>query len=144
METIHIFWMVLLVLLLVIEASTSALVSVWFVAGALAALITSIFIPGLVAVQATVFAFVSLAALLLLRPVAKKLVQNKHTPTNADTAIGKNAQVLANVAPGQFGRVKLEGQEWTACSNSFLQAGSWCRVDGIEGAKLVVSPIAIS
>ena len=77
---------------------------------------------------------------LALRPLAKKGLIGRRVPTNADANIGKMAQVVTEIQPGRFGRVKLEGMEWAAKSDSVLPVGAWCRVEAIEGVKLVVSP----
>ena len=141
MEMMHIVWLVALVAFLLLEAFTLALVSIWFCAGALAALLVSLFVPAATGPQIIVFVAVSILALILFRPLVKNLVAKNKVPTNADANIGKVAQVLTDIHPTQFGRVKLEGLEWMAKSSAALAAGSLCRVESIEGAKLVVNPL---
>ena len=141
MELMHIVWLSALVAFLILEASTCSLVSIWFCAGSLVALLVSLFAPAAMGAQIIIFVAVSIIALLLFRPFVKNLVAKNKVPTNADANIGKVAQVLADIHPAQFGRVKLEGLEWTAKSNIALPAGSWCRVESIEGAKLLVVPL---
>ena len=142
MDATQIVWLVLLLAFLVLEAVTVSVVSIWFAAGALAALLVAIFWPGGIAVQVVAFLVVSTLALLALRPLAKKGLIGRRVPTNADANIGKSAQVVTEIPPGRFGRVRLEGLEWTAKSDAVLPVGAWCRVDAIEGVKLVVSPAA--
>ncbi|MDL2325282.1 NfeD family protein [Ruminococcaceae bacterium OttesenSCG-928-A16] len=140
MELMQIVWLVLLVAFLVLEGVTVALVSIWFCAGALVALVVAWFLPQAYALQFLLFVVVSLLALLAVRPVLRKKFVGKRVATNADANIGKKAQVVTEIQPARFGRVKLEGLEWTAKADTVLPVGSWCRVTGIEGVKLVVEP----
>lgn len=140
MEISQIVWLVAVVLFVILEASTVVLVCIWFCAGSLVALIISLFWPGGIWLQAVAFLVVSAVCLIALRPVAKRLIGKRQVPTNADANIGKEAQVVNEIQPGRFGRVKLEGLEWTAKSDVVLPVGSWCRVLAIEGVKLVVEP----
>ncbi|MDL2219708.1 NfeD family protein, partial [Ruminococcaceae bacterium OttesenSCG-928-O06] len=141
MQLVQIVWLVLLLLFVILEAATSAIVSIWFCAGAIAALLVSLFFPTAILAQVLVFVVVSGVALLAFRPLVRKITGNRRVPTNADANIGKLAQVVTEIQPARFGRVKLEGLEWTAKSDVVLPVGAWCRVDAIEGAKLVVSPL---
>ena len=140
METSQIVWLVVLVGFIVLEAVTAALVSIWFCAGALAALIVALFWPSAYVWQVVAFAVVSVIMLFALRPMAKRIVGTKRVATNADAAIGKMGQVVTEIQPDRIGRVKVEGREWAAKSDATLQVGAWCIVNAIEGVKLVVSP----
>ena len=140
MHMLQIVWIVLMVVFILAEAATATLVSIWFCAGSLAALLVSFFMPDALAVQIGAFLVVSILTLLALRPLTRRLLGGKNVPTNADASIGKTAQVVVEIRPGHFGRVRLEGLEWTAKSSAVLPVGSWVRVNAIEGVKLVVSP----
>lgn len=143
METIQIIWIILIIMFIFIEAVTISLWSVWFFLGALLAFLVSLFGPGNIVLQFAVFLIVSVVALLLLRPVAKRLVGNRRSPTNADANIGKVARVTEEVRPEKFGRVHLEGLDWTAKSDCVLPVGSYGRVMAIEGVKLVIEPAGV-
>ncbi len=140
METTQIVWLALMVVFVVLEAVTAALVSIWFCAGALVALLIAAFWPAAVFVQVLAFFIVSAACLLALRPLTRKLVHPKRVHTNADANIGKVGQVTAFICPGQSGKVKLNGQVWSARSDAEIPIGRWCRVQGIEGVTLLVVP----
>ncbi|MEG0019857.1 MAG: NfeD family protein, partial [Oscillospiraceae bacterium] len=91
-------WFGLAVLFTVAELATTTLVSIWFVAGAVGALLVSLVFDSL-GLELVVFIVVSGAMLFYTRPiVAKKLL--KSTPTNADMLIGKTALVVEAIAPG--------------------------------------------
>ena len=141
MEVAQIIWLVLVVLFVIAEAVTATLVSIWFCAGALVALLVALVWPGAFIAQGAVFLIVSAITLLLVRPVAHKLMGNRREPTNADANIGKVCQVISEIQPDRFGRVKLEGLEWTAKADTVLPVGAWCRVEAIEGVKLVVTRV---
>lgn len=142
METAQIVWLVLVAVLVIVEASTVALVSIWFCLGAVVALIIALFWPQAIIAQVVVFVVVSAAMLLLLRPIARKLMPKKRQPTNADAKIGRLAQVTDAIYPGRFGRVKVDGLTWAAVCKEVIPVGSWCKVLAIEGVKLVVEPVA--
>ena len=63
-------WLAALVLFAIVEASTATLVSVWFIGGALTAMIAAL-LNGPLWLQIVLFFGVSAAMLLLVRPLAK-------------------------------------------------------------------------
>ena len=97
-------WLILLIAFVVVEALTVSLVSIWFAAGAVAALIVSGFTSSWL-VQFAVFAVVSAVALAATRPLVKKRMTARRVPTNADINVGRKAQVLVEVTPDVTGRV---------------------------------------
>lgn len=140
---VSIAWLIAAVLLLLLEAATVALVSIWFAAGALAALIVSL-CNGPIWLQCTVFLVVSGGLLALARPLMRKYFTAKLTPTNMDSLPGTEGVVTApidNLAAA--GTVKLGAMEWTARSTdgNSIPAGARIRVDRIEGVKVFVSPV---
>lgn len=142
MSTAFWVWLIAIIALIILEAATTQLVAIWFIAGALAALLLSIFSDSVVW-QILVFAGVSLVTLFLLRPLAKRRMQTPVVPTNADMVIGKTAVVLEtidNVAAK--GRVQVSGLDWSARSrdNIIIEKGSRVGVCAIEGVKLIVVP----
>lgn len=142
MDLAQIIWIAAVGAFIILEAVTVSLTSIWFAIGALAGFIVSIFWPtgAGIGVQVGVFVVVSALCLLALKPVVHRFINIKRQATNADANIGKFAQVVSEITPGNYGRVKLENLEWMAKSNTTLSVGTWCKVDAIEGAKLLVSP----
>ena len=139
-----IIWLLLMVVFLIAEASTVTLVSLWFAAGALAAMAASL-MGGGIWLQVIVFLAVSTVLLTALRPLVRKFITPKLTATNVDSVIGTVGLVTApidNVTAS--GQVKLGGMEWTARSTSGvpITEGTRVRVDKIEGVKVFVSPAA--
>lgn len=141
-----IIWLVLMVVFLIAEASTVVIVSLWFAAGALIAMIVSL-LGGAVWLQVTAFLIVSLVLLLSLRPLVRKYVTPKLTATNIDSVIGSTGLVtvaIDNVTAS--GQAKLGAMSWTArsTSGSPIPEGTLVRVDKIEGVKVFVSPAEVT
>lgn len=135
------FWFFLLVALVVAEALSTALVSIWFAAGALAALLLST-LKFSVWVQISVFFIVSAILLLATRPLVKRFLEPKITKTNFDRIIGEECIVeeeINNLA--ETGAVKVKGTEWTARSEhgDTISVGSTVEINRIEGVKVFVT-----
>ncbi len=135
-----IFWIALLVILIVIEAVTAQLVTIWFAAGAAAALIAEL--CGLQQwMQWVIFIAVSAVALIATRPLVKKMTAKKLQPTNADRCIGQTAVVIEEIdnIEGK-GQVHVNGVTWTARSSdgTVFRKDERVTVEKIEGVKLIV------
>ena len=135
------FWVVALVVFLIVEAVTAGLVSIWFVFGSLVALICAA-LGAAVWLQIFWFVIVSVATLVLTRPLVKRYVDSRSVATNADRSIGRTAVVterIDNLAAS--GAVKLDGVVWTARSTDdavAIETGERVTVRAIEGVKLIV------
>ena len=145
MNMAAIVWLVLMVVFLAAEASTVSMVSLWFAAGALIALLTAL-AGGAAWLQTLLFLAVSAGLLLALRPLAKKYLSPKLTATNVDSVVGTTGLVTAAIDNvSAVGQVKLGAMEWTARSTSGqpIPAGTLVKVDRIEGVKAFVSPAEV-
>ena len=145
MNLAAIVWLALMAAFLMAEASTVSMVSLWFAAGSLIALLTAL-AGGPGWLQITLFLAVSAGLLLALRPLVKKYVTPKVTATNVDSVVGSTGLVTAaidNVSAA--GQVKLGAMEWTARSTSGqpIPVGTLVKVDKIEGVKAFVSPAEV-
>ena len=140
-----IFWLVLMILFLVAEGATAAITTVWFAAGALAALLAAFFGAELW-LQIALFIAVSVGMLLALRPLLKKYIIPKKLRTNVDSLIGTQGIVLEPINNlAGTGRVKLGGMEWSARSESgeSIEVGAIIKVEKIEGVKVFVSTVSV-
>lgn len=136
-------WLILMVLFMLAEASTVALVSLWFAFGCLAAVLVSLF-HGAVWLQMAVFLVVSSVLLLLLRPMVRKYVKPRLSPTNVDSVIGSTGYVTIPVDNATAsGQMKLDAMFWTARSTSGqpIPRDTLVRVDRVEGVKVYVTPV---
>ena len=137
------FWLVMIVVFLLVEAATVALVSTWFALGSLAAMLVS-FLKAPVWFQAAVFVIVSAICLTALRPLVRKHIQPKITKTNVDAVVGTTGLVttpIDNVSA--VGQVKLGAMVWTARSASGdpIPEGTLVKAVCIEGVKVFVEPV---
>ena len=108
-------WLIAIVVFIVAEAATVALVSVWFIGGAVCALVAAILGAGL-GVQLAVFLVVSAALLVFACPAARNKWAKKP--------------------------VKINGVLWTAkcTTGERVEAGGHVTIERVEGAKLYVRP----
>ena len=134
-------WLIIFIVLLVIEIITMGLTTIWFAGGALMALLMALIGFGLPA-QIGVFLVVSVALLILTRPIAVKYFNTERQKTNAESLIGQQAVVLEDVDTLRAaGLVEVNGQEWSAKTdepNGFIPKDSIVSVEGIQGVKLIV------
>lgn len=136
-------WGVLLLLFVLAEAATVSLVSVWFMAGSLVALIVTL-LGGPVWLQVLLFFLVSIAALALLRPLLKKHIRPRITATNADALVGKTGVVTEAIDNlRDTGCVRVAGVLWSARSTGGedIPLSSVVVVRKVESAKLIVDPV---
>ena len=135
-----IMWLVLLVGFVVLEAVTVKLLCIWFAAGSLAAMVVSL-LGGAFWLQLLVFVVVSAVALVLTRPLAKKMLDKKKVPTNADRLIGTRWKVTETIDNDDHqGAVYADGKIWTARSEDgrSISAGETVEVLRLKGVKLIV------
>ncbi len=138
-------WLAALIILLLVEAATVALVSLWFALGALAALLTSFWVDNLW-VQFGVFLTVSLVSLLMIRPLTRRFVTPRQVATNADRAVGQEGVVTQTIDNLKArGQVSVQGTVWTARAqdDTAIPAGTQVKILRIEGVKLIVSPVHV-
>lgn len=134
-----IIWLALIIVFFVLEAATVQLMSIWFAAGALAAMVVNL-LGAEVWLQMVVFFTVSIVLLAVLWPMARKRVKAKVVPTNADALVGRVCTVTEEISPVEGGRVKLGDVTWSARSESgdMIPVGTLVKVLKIQGAKVFV------
>lgn len=133
-------WIGFAIIMAVCEAATTQLVSLWFVIGAVCAAIATIFTSS-IAIQSMVFLGVSLIALIVTRPIVKKIKsKSQKVNTNSDRLIGQIGVVIAEIKDAQsVGQVKVLGEIWTARSDMApIEKDKRVKVLAIEGVKLIV------
>ncbi len=135
-------WIAAIVIFGVVEAMTAGLVSIWFVIGSVAGLITAV-CGGKIWLQVVVFFVVSIAALIATRPLVFRMARKDNVATNADRVLGQAARVtetIDNTIP--TGAVYIDGKTWSARSadESVIKAGQMVKVVRMEGVRLFVEP----
>ena len=132
-------WIAAIIIFGLAEAATAGLVSIWFVIGSVAGLIVAA-LGGPVWLQVVLFFVVSIAALIVTRPLVKRMKKD-NVATNADRVLGGTArvtEVIDNTVP--TGAVYIDGKTWSARSadESVIPVGALVRVVRMEGVRLFV------
>lgn len=139
-----IIWLVAVIVFLAVELSTVTLTSIWFAAGALAAMLVAMFNGNLV-IQVIAFLIVALGLMYATKPWSKKFIDTKKVSTNADRAIGEEVRVIERVSNlDQTGKAIVHGMEWTVRTeddNIVIEQGELVRVVRITGVKLIVERV---
>ena len=134
-------WLGILAVLLIIEAATVGLVTVWFAGGALAAAIASGAGAGAVTQWLMILA-VSLVLLFFTRPLAVRYMKRGIPRTNVNSLIGKKAVVIQKIDNlSQTGQVRINDIEWMARTESdgeTIQEESVVEIEAVRGVKLIV------
>jgi membrane protein implicated in regulation of membrane protease activity len=138
-------WLAVFVLALIIEAVGTDLVSIWFAAGALVALIVSL-IPNAVPWwgELIIFLVISTACLLCLRPLVHKYLRRDLTNSNIDEMKGKKGLLVEKIDLLHQGVCKINDVRWTAIATddkTKIPAGSIVEVLAVSGNKLIVKKV---
>ena len=129
-------WFIIALVLGVIEAITTNLVSVWFVISALLSMIISMFTDNL-SLQIGLFVLVGV----LLMPISKKLykkIKTSNVKTNIDRIIGMKGIVTEDITKDNIGEVKVDGKKWSAYSDTDISKGEPVKVLSINSVKIKV------
>ena len=133
-----IIWTILIVGTVIIELSTTNLVTIWFSVGAIGALIATV--CGLnIYFQLGIFVVMTIIALFATRPLVKRIQSREVIHTNADRVIGMVGVITLPFKDNEVGQVRVNN---AVCLNndSFFE-GEKVQVDAISGTKLIISKI---
>ncbi len=145
MDYMWLVWLVIAIAAFVLEAITTALVSVWVCAGALVAMILALCGADIV-VQIIAMAVVTVLTFVIcmiwIKPKLDKKKKGFAQPTNADRCIGSEGVVIKDIDPVDGkGQIKVDGQIWSAKSPVAITEGTRIKVTALEGVKAVVEPV---
>ena len=133
------WWLAIAAVMAVVEIASQGFITIWFVAGGIAAFIAAQCGADLV-VQIVVFLVVSIVCLVLLRPLIMK--HRKIGEAHETTPVGLGAIVVERIDPqAQTGRVETpDHMTWTALSadGSPIEEGASVRVVDQQSIKLIV------
>ena len=138
------FWFALSLVLMIFEACTLGLMCIWFAAGALITAIVTLAVD-IVWVEWLIFALISGATLILVRPLIIDKVNAKVKQTNTNTVIGEKGRVEKKIDNfNGTGEVVVKGVPWSALSVSdskVIEAGTLVKIKDVQGVKLIVEEI---
>lgn len=135
-----IIWLAVLVILLIAEALTLGLTTIWFAGGALIALVAAL-VGANVWVQIGIFLAVSLILLIFTRPVALRYMNKSTLKTNVDSLAGEEGIVSETIDNLEAtGKVKLNDVFWMARSEDggIIEEGTVVEIVRVDGVKLIV------
>lgn len=134
-------WLAVLAVLLIVEAITAGLTTIWFAGGALAAAVASYLGAGAF-VQWILFLCVSLVLLIFTRPLAVKYMNRGVAKTNVNSLIGQKAVVIQEIDNlNQTGQVRISDIEWmarTSLDGEKIPENAIVVIKEIQGVKLIV------
>ena len=137
------YWWALAAVLLVFEMMLPGVVFLFLAVGALASGAFLLVVSDLsLELQLFVFAVVSVASAVVLRPTLKRLQQSRVDEANlnarGDSLVGRTIVLDQPILDGQ-GRVKMGDGSWTVTGPD-MAAGSRVRVAAVNGTELRVEP----
>jgi len=137
-------WLGVTVAAVIIELSTQDLVSIWFAAGGLIAMLMSIShkVPWYASVP--VFLVISFVLLVSLRKITKKFLhKSSEGNTNLDLIIGQKTHIITAGDYDTLATVVLNGLTWNVRTENrdILVPGDQIEVLRIEGNTLIIKKI---
>ncbi|MDR1609096.1 MAG: NfeD family protein [Deltaproteobacteria bacterium] len=145
-----IFWFAVGFVFLVLEILTPGIVFVFFGLGAWLVMALRFFFPLWPSFQFVIFILSSVIFLVLLRRQFKLLFNRAKSQGRVDSLsesivaenyLGREVEVLKDIAPDRPGLVELNGTNWTARAEESLTAGQIVRVVEVSGLTLIVEKL---
>lgn len=135
-------WLSVGILLLVVEANTFNLVTIWFSIGAFVTMFVAIEVHEFW-IQAIVFLVVSILSLVLVRNYAVKKFKTKTIKTNVNSLVGKKGIVTKTIETYKYGEVKVDGNYWTAKpeGDEIIEENTIVEIIEVSGVKLIVKKL---
>lgn len=130
-------WIAIIILLTIVELMTVNLVTIWYVASGLIALILSFFTDSFT-LEFAVFAILGTILLVTTRHPLQRLVNSKKQSTNIDRIIGMTGIVTEEINKNKNGAVKVDGKVWTAYADKKIKVDSTVKVLEINSTKIKV------
>lgn len=135
-----IIWLLIVIGLAIIEAVTVNLVTIWFVASGIVALILSFFdIP--ISAQVATFVILGIILLFTTKKPLEKLLNKTKQKTNLDRVLDMEGIVTEEIKKNNPGEVKVDGKRWTAIAQDQIPEGATVKILKIEGVKLIVEEV---
>ena len=138
-------WAVIAMLCLIMELSYGDFYVTCFGIGAVCAIVISLS-DGPIWMQVIAFAVFSVLSIYFLRPRLVALLNRSasHRKSNADAIIDRIGEVSETIKAGDYGRVKLDGDDWKAQTDSVydIPVGSKVRIVGRDSIIIKVEPVA--
>jgi len=137
-------WLSVMIVAVVIEITTTELISIWFAFGAVIPFIISAI--GGVGYEWQILIFVAVSAILIvsLRKVTLKfLFRNSNSKTNVSAIVGQHFRLLERTDFETVGAIKVNGVEWSVVGDNSqtIERDEIVEVVKVQGNKLIVSKV---
>ncbi|MDR1714141.1 MAG: NfeD family protein [Coriobacteriales bacterium] len=136
-------WVVLAAALYIGEMLTVTFFMLPFAVGATVAAISAA-LAAPVWLQWLLFVLVSVLALVLLRPVARRVTKNQPERSGVDRLLGMTGHIIEGNAPSGEARARVDREIWnvTVEDDAQLAVGQHVKVIRVDGTHLVVRPVS--
>lgn len=134
-------WLGVIAVAVFTEAVTSELVSVWFIAGGIVALIASL-LGASWYITVPLFIAVSVISMIVFRKIVIKYFRKSEIKTNAESVIGKDYELLTDISFNNAGTIKVNDVIWNVVTDNEkdeVKAGTIVTVKEIKGNKYIVA-----
>jgi membrane protein implicated in regulation of membrane protease activity len=139
-----VIWVIIAVALLIVEATTTAFVAVYFGVAAIVAAVIGL-VGGPLVLQIAAFALAAVAGLWLTRPALKRAAMSgPQLRTGVEAMRGRKGVVTKAIAELEPGQVRVDGDIWSARSffdGESLAVGTRVEVVEIKGVTALVLPV---
>ncbi len=139
LNNLPVVWLIIAVILLIIEAITVGLVTIWFAGGALVTIFIA-FLTDSFIIQFISFVLISTLLLVFTRPLLNKYFEKDKIKTNVDSLIGEQGIIISASNKLDSAQAKIKSQIWTVIEKNGkkLEKDTKINVLSIEGVKLIV------
>lgn len=133
-------WLAVILICAFLEVITVNLVTIWFIASGIVALIASLFIDSLL-IQVGIFVLLGIFLLVTTRKPLQRMVNVHREHTNLDRIYNMTGVVTEGISKNHSGVVKIDGKYWTAISDDDISVDSIVKVLEINSTKLKVKKV---
>lgn len=139
-DNLWLAWLIVAGIFLLVEIETTALVSLWFVLGAVVSAGIAVFFDNII-LQLAIFFVSSFLFLMIFRYLYKGKLKANDNENIDYTPVGKVAIVCQEI--NNFdGKVKVDDVYWKAiCKNGEIYVGEKVKISSISGTTLIVEKI---
>jgi hypothetical protein len=133
-------WIIAGLVLAALEMVVPGLVIIWFGIAGVVTGVMAFFVPNPY-IQFGVFAVLSGLMVVFSQRIARKITRPEPEPVGANRMVGVTGRVIADIRPPDFGRVKVQGDEWRAAAGCVIPSGGMVKVIEVKGTHLVVEQV---
>lgn len=137
------FWLSLSLLCIIIEILTPGFLFAAFALAALIAGICAVLIKNYY-ILISIFALTALISYFALKPWYSILILKsfpKHNKFGFQALVGKIGFITQSIQEGKTGYIKIDGDEWQACSKKQIEVGQKAIIVELEGNRVWVDEI---